>query len=71
MYMELGYNFTRQEICEKVCGVSNRPIFFVCAISRRLMDDCTAEIIARLLYLILSLCDRKKIFAEIATVIST
>jgi len=28
MYMELRHNFTRQEMCEKVCGVSNRPIIF-------------------------------------------
>jgi hypothetical protein len=28
MYMELGHNFTRQEVREKVCGVSNRTVFF-------------------------------------------
>lgn len=67
MYMEIGHNFRRQEIREKVCGVSNRPIrvmvekyFLICTISRRLMDDSSAEIIPRLLYLILSLCDKKK-----------
>jgi len=71
IYMEFGHNFTRQEICEKACGVSNRPTLFTLynfpsfdgwLYSR----DNTPFIIP---YFI-AVWQKKKIFAEIATVIS-
>jgi len=42
MYLELGNNFTRQEICEKYAMFRIVLYFLICTISRPLMDDCTA-----------------------------